>query len=384
MRLGEFIVSAMEPILVEWEAFAATQLPAAASMTREALRNHASQMLTAIAKDLSEPQSAEAQAQKSKGLAPAFADAPETAAETNALLRAQGGFDINQMAAEYRALRASVLRLWAKELGSATTDLQDTIRFNEAIDQALAESIAFFSAELERSRNLLLGMLGHDMRNPLSAILITARYLAKLNAGELVSRAAHRLINSGARIQALLSDLVDFNRTNLGVGIHIVPSEIDLESVFRDQLELLRAANPSRAMVVNVTGDVLGHWDANRIHQVLGNLVTNALKYGASDMPVSVGLMGNDTHIVFQVANHGPVIPAQFMSEMFEPRRRGPSRGEGIEIRDDGSLGLGLYITREIVLAHGGDIAVHSDEGETVFTVKLPRVSVLTPATLAA
>jgi signal transduction histidine kinase len=374
MRLGEFIVASMEPILIEWEAFAATQLPAGASMTHEGLRNHASQMLTAIAKDLSEPQSAEAQSQKSKGLAPIFAGAPETAAETNALLRAQGGFDINQMAAEYRALRASVLRLWAKDPGSATTDLQDTIRFNEAIDQALAESIAFFSAELERSRNLLLGMLGHDMRNPLSAILITARYLTKLNAGEAISKAARRLISSGARIQALLSDLVDFNRTNLGVGIHIVPSEVDLERVFVDQLELLRAANPGREMAVNVTGNVLGHWDANRIHQVLGNLVTNALKYGSVNTPVRVGLMGDATHITFFVANHGPVIPLQFMADMFEPLRRGPARGPDIEVRDDGSLGLGLYISREIVLAHGGDIAVRSDERETAFTVKLPRL----------
>jgi signal transduction histidine kinase len=374
MRLGEFIVASMEPILVEWEAFAATQLPAGASMTREGLRNHASQMLAAIAKDLSEPQSAEAQSQKSKGLAPIFADAPETAAETNALLRAQGGFDINQMAAEYRALRASVLRLWAKELGSATTDLQDTIRFNEAIDQALAESIAFFSAELERSRNLLLGMLGHDMRNPLSAILITARYLTKLNAGEAISKAARRLISSGARIQALLSDLVDFNRTNLGVGIHIVPSEIDLEHVFLDQLELLRAANPGRDLRVDVSGNVLGHWDANRIHQVLGNLVTNALKYGSVNTPVRIGLAGDAAHITFMVANHGPVIPLQFMAEMFEPLRRGPSGFASVEPRDDGSLGLGLYISREIVLAHGGDIAVRSDDAETVFTVKLPRL----------
>src|ERR1700744_2357226 len=120
MRLGDFILQNIEPILAEWEAFAATQLPAAAGMTRTALRDQVAHMLVAIAKDLSETQTAEAQDQKSKGLAPAFLDAPKTAASTHALARAQDGFDINQMAAEYRALRASVLRLWAKVIDSKT------------------------------------------------------------------------------------------------------------------------------------------------------------------------------------------------------------------------------------------------------------------------
>jgi signal transduction histidine kinase len=369
MRLGEFILLNIRPILAEWEAFAATQLPAAAGMTRTALRDQVSHMLVAIAKDLSESQTAEAQDQKSKGLAPASADAPKTAASTHALARAQDGFDINQMVAEYRALRASVLRLWANAMGSKAGELEDMIRFNEAIDQALAESILSFSAELERSRNLLLGMLGHDMRNPLAVILITAKYLSRLAASPEVSTAALRLSSSGARIQALLNDLVDFNRTKLGVGINIVPSQIDLEAVFHDQLALLRVAYPTRDMVIKVSGNVLGFWDANRIHQVLGNLVTNALKYGLSDTSVDVALAGDERHVVFEVTNRGLAIPPHFMRQMFEPM----SRQRTDRSVDDGSLGLGLYITREIVAAHGGQIAARSDEQATVFTVSLPR-----------
>ena len=98
----------------------------------------------------------------------------------------------------------------------------DVIRFNEAIDQALAESISFFSVQVDQARNLLLGMLGHDMRSPLQTIQMTALYLANLNAGDKVSGAASRLIRSGARMQALLGDMLDFNRTNLGLGINIV------------------------------------------------------------------------------------------------------------------------------------------------------------------
>ena len=228
MRLADFILRDMESILVEWEAFAATLFPAAASMTPLALRDHAKQILEAVATDLSTSQTKQAQIDKSLGRAPKLMDAPETAAQTHAVLRARSGFDINQLASEYRALRASVLRLWTEACQPDDINLEDVIRFNEAIDQALAESIGFFSEQVERARNLLLGMLGHDMRNPLNTIQMTASYLAALNAGAEVSEAASRLIRSGASMKALLDDLVDFNRTKLGLGINIALADVDL------------------------------------------------------------------------------------------------------------------------------------------------------------
>ena len=112
MRLADFILQDMETILEQWEAFAATQLPAASGMTSLALRDDAKPILEAIAKDISSPETRDAQAEKSKGRAPKLTRAPETAAQTHAVLRARSGFDINQLVAEYRALRASVLRLW--------------------------------------------------------------------------------------------------------------------------------------------------------------------------------------------------------------------------------------------------------------------------------
>ena len=114
MRLADFILRDMESILAEWEAFAATLFPAAASMTPLALRDHAKEILEAVAKDLSTPQTKQAQIDKSRGRAPKLMDARETAAQTHAILRARSGFDINQLASEYRALRASVLRLWTE------------------------------------------------------------------------------------------------------------------------------------------------------------------------------------------------------------------------------------------------------------------------------
>ena len=152
MRLADFILRDMESIVVEWEAFAATLLPAAASMTPLALRNEAKQILEAVATDLSTPQTKQAQIDKSLGRAPKVMGAPATAAQTHAILRARSGFDINQLASEYRALRASVLHLWTEACQLGEINLEDVIRFNEAIDQALAESVQFFSEQVERAR----------------------------------------------------------------------------------------------------------------------------------------------------------------------------------------------------------------------------------------
>ena len=373
MRLAEFIERDMESILREWEAFARTQLPAATGMNSAALRDHAREILQAVAKDIVTPQSSEEQSRKSKGRALRMAGAPETAAETHAFLRAQSGFDINQMAAEYRALRASVLHLWEERGDPAGTDYRDMLRFNEAIDQALAESVAFFSAKVTEERNLLLGMMGHDMRNPLHVIQMSASYLAQIDVGDRVSAAADRIVRSGGQLKALLDDLIDFNRTNLGLGIHIAPTGVNLANLFADALEQLRASHPGRQIELQVSGNVNGTWDPHRLHQVLNNLVLNAIKYGAGDAPVNVIIAGAPGEVEFSVHNRGRMIEGSTIAHIFDPLVRGAQAGDKRE--NDGSLGLGLYIARQITIAHGGDIAVRSDETATVFTVRLPRLT---------
>ncbi|HVE49612.1 MAG TPA: HAMP domain-containing sensor histidine kinase [Casimicrobiaceae bacterium] len=371
MRLATFILSNMESILVQWEAFAATQLPAAASMNTLTLRDHAQQILEAVAEDLAQPQNRDSQTKKSLGLAPRLLGSPATAAQTHATLRAKSGFNINQLAAEYRALRACVLRLWTDALQPAAPHVEDIMRFNEAIDQAVAESINFFSAQVEQARNLLLGMLGHDLRSPLQTIRMTASYLVALNAGSDVSMAASRLIGSGARMQALLDDLVDFNRTNLGLGINISKAKVDLAHLFTEEVDRLRAAHPSHRVDLEIHGDCSGVWDGRRLLQVLGNLVLNAIKYGSPGEPVHVGVIGAEQEVQFKVTNRGATIDESALAEIFEPLRRGiglPMGGDG-----DGSLGLGLYIAREIAMAHGGEIEARSNSSETVFVVRLPR-----------
>jgi signal transduction histidine kinase len=372
MRLADFIVSEMEAILAHWQAFAATNLPAAARMSALALRDHAQQILRAVSEDLRTPQTRLAQAEKAMGRAPELIDAPETAAQTHALLRAQSGFDIKQLVAEYRALRASVLRLWLDEHPRGEYHVDDIVRFNEAIDQAVAESVSFFSAQVDRARDLFLGMLGHDMRSPLQTIQTTATYLAALNASSEVTNAAARLMNSGARMKALLDDLVDFNRTKLGLGMNIAPTDVDVAQLFSELLDALRTAHPARRIELDVAGDARGVWDGRRLQQLLSNLVVNALKYGAPAAPVRVFLRGDDTDLSFDVSNTGTIDPATF-EHMFDPLRQGAEHANK-QGRED-SLGLGLFISREIARAHGGEISARCDETNTVFTVRVPRRS---------
>lgn len=367
MRLSDFILQQMEAILKRWEAFAASQMPAGGRMTPLELRDDAQKILEAIVADLRTLQTAEAQEEKSMGRAVKPFDAPKTAAETHAVLRARSGFSIRQLAAEYRALRASVLQLWTRACAPNTPSAEDITRFNEAIDQALAESIDFYAEEVDQARNLLLGMIGHDMRTPLQTIEMTAQYLGMLNAGEDISHAASRMIRSGARIRNLLNDLLDFNRINLGMDMPLAYESADLRELFADQLEQLRAAYPDSTLSLESLGSTEGMWDRARVQRLLDNLVVNAIKYG--DGPVRVVIAGDKESVRFEVRNSGPPIDQETLTHIFNPLRRGEHNTDG----SGGSLGLGLYIAKRIAQAHGGDITAHSGS-ETVFTVQLPRV----------
>ncbi len=371
MRLSEFILGHMEPILREWEAFAETLLPAATGLSREELRDHARQILETIARDLTTFQSRLEQAEKSMGRAPVCVEAPETAAQTHAVVRARDGFDINQLVAEYRALRASVLRLWMDFAPLDRTGVEDMMRFNEAIDQAITESVGHFHLAVERYRNLLLGMLGHDMRNPLNSILMTAQVLGQINAGERVSEAAERIIQSGASMRALLDDLMDFNRMNLGLGLRIRPAEGDMAEAAGEELEEFRAAYPGREFEFAVSGDTRGLWDGLRVRQMVRNLVSNALRHGWPDLPVSLTLRGEAEEVCLEVSNGGR-IDTEEIGRMFDPLRKGQTKpGEAQE-----GLGLGLFIVREIAEAHNGEVEASCEGERTTFAVRFPRQAV--------
>ena len=369
MRLSQFITEEMEAILAEWDRFAATLLPASAKLQARELRDHAQQILEAVVVDLQTPQTDQQRHSKSWGHEATGGTGSETAAREHAYLRARDGFDICQLTAEYRALRASVLQLWVERCPQGQPpNIAEVMRFNEAIDQALAQAMALFSKELDYARNLLLSALGHDMRSPLQTITMTASALATLDASPRVAEAASRLTRSSASLQRLVNDLLDYHRAKLGLGIEIAHTQSALSDIVREELDQLRAAYPAKEVTFETHGNTIGMWDAQRLQQLLANLVVNAFKYGGNNA-VSVVLTGSTNQVVLTVSNAGPAIKVAPLDRIFDPLMRGDNAAG---VRQPGSMGLGLYIARVIAKAHHGSIGVTSDDAQTVFTVVLP------------
>lgn len=374
MRLGDFITSNMEAILAEWDAFARTVVPPAMTMDGKALRNHAQQMLQEIVLDLSNAQSEQARRQKSLGTGRLLPH--ESSAETHAAARLFSGFTVEQLISEYRALRASVLKLWAD---SARTGLQtdpgDVLRFNEAIDQAVAESVGRYSQMVSKSQHLFLAILGHDLRSPLATTLMASRFI--MEGAEVegkYSTAATRIHNAGQRMNKLVNDLIDYTRANLGSSLPIIVKPVNLEVLCRDAVAEQELAHPEYRFDIAVQGDCNGQWDDNRISQVLSNLLGNAVQYGSTGKPVVIRLRTEGEQVVLCVENMGKVIPPEKIHTIFDPLVRLVTDGESAAPKSN--LGIGLYIAREIVHAHGGSITVTSTEAKgTVFAVTLPRRS---------
>jgi signal transduction histidine kinase len=371
VRLADFIEASSEAILTEWVAFAQSCSPAGNAMGATALRDHAAEMLQHIVVDLRTPQSAAEQSDKSKGNAEPEPD--ETPAEVHGAGRAESGFTIGEMVSEYRALRASVIRLWTRASGSLTgEDIEDLMRFNEAIDQAIAESITRYTVDLDRSKDMFVAILGHDLRSPLGAVIMASQFM--LDAGGLEEpnlSLTTRIVHSAKRMNHMVGDLLDFTRSRLGSGIPITRKEMDLAKEAASAIDELKASHPDAVVQLNVSGDLHGMWDCARLSQVMANLLGNAVEHGLPKSMISVTLRGETKEVVLQVHNRGTAIPAADRAGLFSPLKR-LHAGEAASAPAS-SLGLGLYIVERIVAAHSGTIDVNSDDAGTFFTVRLPR-----------
>lgn len=377
MKLSTFLITNIEPILLEWESFARTIQTDCTPLDSVGLRDHAEQMVRVIAEDLLNHQSLLEQREKSQGLAVTKHD---TAAQTHAITRLMAGFTVDQVTSEFRALRASVIALWMKQIKAGEDfEVEDMIRFNEAIDQALAESISRYSAAVQASRDVFLGILGHDLRTPLSAILMGADVL--LRTDELSNRTtkiASRIYTSVKRASRIVGDLLDFTRSQLGRGIPISRVPIDIAPVFERIVEESRAVYPEANILVTKSGRVDGEFDEARLEQVFSNLIGNAVQHGAGHLPVTVTLDASDVRLLLTVHNFGKAIPKDVLPFIFNPMGR-YSPEASVENGPYASLGLGLFIVEQIVSAHEGSIEVSSDvETGTTFMVDIPLKSAST------
>lgn len=371
-KLSTFIRTNTEQILEEWETFARS-LPNGAAMDIAALRDHAKNMLGVIVRDLEMPQTLREQAAKSKGESDAESrPAIATAAQEHGAGRAESGFTLEQMVSEFRALRASVVRLWTSQQRDAGADeLEELTRFNEAIDQAIAESITRFTQSISQSKDRFLAILGHDLQTPLGAIITSTAFM--LDTRELTEpylTLVRRNASSARRMSRMVADLLDFARTSFGDNIPVTRESMDAGTMLREVVAEVGASHLGHTLRIETSGDLMGQWDRARLTQALTNLVANAVQHGSDSSAIVVTARGMENEVVLSVQNHGPVIPREEWGQIFQAMKQGGDENA----RDGDHLGLGLYIVERIVTAHGGSIAVTSSNKEgTIFTIRLPR-----------
>ncbi len=231
--------------------------------------------------------------------------------------------------------------------------------------QVRAEAAEAEAKAIGAQQERLVAIVSHDLRNPLNAIMTTADHL-RARAPEHQARGLSRIVTSARRMQSMIEDLLDYARARHGSGLPVKPRPARLGEICRSVLEDVRTARPDRTVLLDVTGDDCAPLDPERVEQVVSNLVTNALKHGATSAPVEVKVLGNGEGVRLEVTNQGAPIAPRLAATLFDPFRPGDAAV---------NVGLGLFIVREVARAHGASVSVESGEQGTTFAVTFPRVS---------
>lgn len=368
MDLADFIEANIPALVDDWAEYAVAISQEESQLSERQLRNSAADILTAIAADMREPQSAMQQQSKSRGENRAPQSRFNQVARLHAEDRLSHAFGINDVVAEFRALRATVLRRWQVASPASALAFQQMIRFNEAIDQVLAESVRHYTQRTERIRDLFAGVLAHDLRSPLGAILNSSDVLLRDEGLSPASIKALSFVQRGAmRMKQMLEDLLIFTRARLGDMPPLGLTPQSMGRICSDAADEVRASYPNALIDLRLEGDLRGRWDGGRIGQLIVNLLVNAVRYGSG--PVVLDARGHDEQVIVVVANEGNPIPERALPTLFDPltRANSPDRS-GMAA----GMGLGLYICRCIASAHQGTIKVESSERGTCFTVQIP------------
>lgn len=370
MDLADFIEANIPALVDDWAEYAVGISQDESQLSEDQLRNSAADILTAIATDMREPQSAMQQQSKSRGENHAPQSRFNQVARLHAEDRLSHAFGINDVVAEFRALRATVLRRWQVTVTSpaGASAFQQMIRFNEAIDQVLAESVRHYAQRTERIRDLFAGVLAHDLRSPLGAILNSSEVLLHDEGLSPASIKALSFVQRGAmRMKQMLEDLLIFTRARLGDTLPLGLTAQSMGRICSDAVDEVRASYPHALIDLRLEGDLRGRWDGVRMGQLIVNLLVNAVRYGSGQ--VVLDARGHDEQVTVVVANEGNPIPQRAIPTLFDPltRANSPDRS-GMAA----GMGLGLYICRCIVSAHQGTITVESSERGTCFTVQMP------------
>jgi signal transduction histidine kinase len=232
------------------------------------------------------------------------------------------------------------------------------------------DALLFSAREATQLREQLIGIVSHDLRNPLNAITLSAAtLLRRTDLDDLAHRGIRRILEAADRANRLIRDLLDFTQARMGQTLPVKRQAVDLHALTQQVVDEVQQAAVDRELKLESEGDGWGKWDPDRMAQVLTNLLTNALQYSPAGTPIRVGTRGEARGVLLTVSNEGPPIPVELLPTLFEPMTRGTEAGS-----ERRSIGLGLFIVEQIVRAHGGSIEVRSTaEAGTSFRVFLPR-----------
>ncbi|MGE1153879.1 sensor histidine kinase [Pseudomonas kitaguniensis] len=374
MRLDEFINRCIEDILLEWESIACTVKVSTVASDFDLFRRQTKNLLATIAQQIKTGKIG-----CHKTAKPFEHDAnndTESPAHTYGMARHLAGVSMDQMISEYRDLRSCILTLWlSSDRVTDDNDIWDIIHFNNAIDEAIIVSISTYEQVVESARGRALGVLGHDLRSPLCAILMAGDLLCQNHSlAKRDIRLASQISASARRANQMVNDLIDLARCNLGFGIpiNLKVEQSNFSILIAALVEELSIGFPQSHIVLDVSLAGQGMCDPARIEQVFTNLICNAILHGDSEQPINVELSQNEHYTIFSVKNRGEPISPGLLPNIFEPQAWYSGNLEARRSSSSG-LGLGLVIAAEIVKAHGGKIEVVSTvERGTIFTVFLP------------
>lgn len=278
------------------------------------------------------------------------------------------GVGLETLTREYSKLRMVLMRKLNCFLGEAA-HRESLVRMHEGMDRAISDAMHRYASHREEVRERFITILGHDLRDPLSTVIISANMLAANPGLDKEHRmVASRISRACNRMQRMINDVLDFARGHLGGGIPALPAPTDMGDIVKAATDEAIGANPQRSITCEVSGDLHGSFDRDRVHQAITNLIGNAVRHTQDS--IEVRAYERPDAVVTEVTSHGAPIPEEIRCRLFDPFASfdsgSPRRG----------LGLGLYIVQQIALAHGGTCEVDSSDSGNVFRIRWPREAI--------
>jgi signal transduction histidine kinase len=347
--VAEFLRRDRDRLVALWEDEVRRELGPLQHMTRPALVDHLFELLEGLAAWIDGRRD-----DAERGF--------EALIEGHALQRLGYSVGLEVLLREYGKLRFIVLR----ELLAIDVPRESLILLDAGLDRAIGAAIDRYAAQREEVRSRFISILGHDLRDPLATVAMSADLLSSREQTPEANAVIVRIKRACDRMQRMIGEVLDFARGHLGGGIPVSPTLNDMGELARSVVDEARAAHPNAQITVHTEGELRGPFDRERVYQALANLIRNAVEHGTGTVEIIVRESDDRSHVITAVTNHGTPIPADVLSRIFDPFARG-DRGSS------GGLGLGLFIVQQIALAHGGLCDVASDETSTTFTITWPR-----------